>query len=195
MREISSTYQLESQKQKWTSDADGTCRHCAALDDKAHRTYKCPATEDVWSQYPNLCATLEEHDRIHTELPVVFASPFNDFLQVCQYQKIVSEIPENISRLIQAQIDLGVTPTFFSDGSCIHPETPAISLAAWGLVWALANTPEERKFVLSNSHDKQIVQQQFAVIGTGRCHGAQTIDRAELQAMIFLQQQLQQSIW
>lgn len=194
LREISSTYQLESQKQKWTSDADGTCRHCAALDDKAHRTYKCPATEDVWSQYPNLCATLEEHDRIHTELPVVFASPTNDFLQVCQYQKLVSEIPENISRLIQAQIDLGITPTFFSDGSCIHPETPAISLAAWGLVWALANTPEERNFVLSNSHDKQIVQQQFAAIGTGRCHGAQTIDRAELQAMIFLQQQLQQSI-
>ena len=38
------------------------------------------------------------------------------------------------------------------------------------------------------------VKRYFAVVATGRCHGMQTIDRAELQAVTYLHEQLETSL-
>ena len=150
LREISSSFQLETQKQKWTHEANGYCRHCEIEDSRAHRTYQCPATAEVWSNYPELCEYLDSHDPIHTELPVVFAPPSMDFLQLCHYQEVNPIIPHDIIQIIREQTNNGTVPTFFSDGSCLRPEVPAMSLAAWGLVITLAVTSTERNKVCGN---------------------------------------------
>ena len=89
IREIANTYQLETQKQKWTTDSDGTCPFCMQIDSKSHRHYQCQATSSVWEQYPSLCQELEELDDIHVNLPVLFQPPELDYLQFCFFKIII----------------------------------------------------------------------------------------------------------
>ncbi len=186
VREIASAYQLETQKQKWTNDSDGMCPYCMKPDSKSHRHYQCQATSSVWEQNPMLCNELEELDDIHVELPVVFQPPELDYLQFCHHQDNPPTIIPEVRTVIQQQLDQGWIPIFYSDGSCFNPATPAASLAAWGLVLSLDTSTSSRQQALTNCNTLGAVSNHFIVVATARCHGEQSIDRAELQAMVFL---------
>ena len=189
VREIGNAYQLETQKSKWTNDSDGLCTFCMQLDSKSHRHYQCHATASVWEQYPSLCKELEELDDIHVELPVIFQPPEMDFILFCHHQNNPPVIIPEVQMIIQEQLDSGNIPTFYSDGSCFKPETPAARLAAWGLVLSRDVNDWDRKQALAHSTSVEAVSRHFLVVATGRCHGDQSIDRAELQSMVFLHEQ------
>ena len=186
IREIANTYQLETQKQKWTNDADGNCPYCMKPDSKSHRHYQCQATSEVWEQYPQLISELEELDDIHVNLPVVFQPPELDFLQFCYQQDSPPDVIPEVHAIIHQQLERGIVPTFYSDGSCFNPNIPVASLAAWGLILSLDTSEGERVRAQQTCISVEAVTNHFLVVATARCHGTQSIDRAELQAMVFL---------
>lgn len=98
--------------------------------------------------------------------------------------------------VIQQQLDSGIVPTFYSDGSCLNPELPEASLASWGLILSLDLdlTDGARKQTLLNCNTVEAVAKHFVVVATDRCHGQQSIDRAELQAMVFLHERVTATI-
>ena len=75
---------------------------------------------------------------------------------------------------------------FFSDGSCFGNTTPGMSLAAWALVLGLATTSDEIARVEGLGNDPPNLSSWFLTVAVDRCHGEQTIDRAELWAMLKL---------
>lgn len=194
VREIANTFQLETQKQKWTNDADGNCPYCMQLDTKSHRHYQCQATSSVWEQYPDLRRELEELDDIHVNLPVVYQPPELDYLQYCFHLDNPPEIIPEVQTIIQQQLAAGVVPTFYSDGSCFNPQLPVASLASWGLILSLDVSEGDRNFALQHCHTIEDVKSHFLVVATDRCHGQQSIDRAELQAILYVHERYRQSI-
>ena len=193
IREIANSYQLETQKKKWTNDSDGNCPFCLQLDSKSHRHYQCQATSSVWEQYPDLCRELAELDDIHVNLPVVYQPPELDFLQYCFHLDNPPEIIPEVQTITQQQINAGIVPTFYSDGSCFNPELPVASLASWGLILSLDVTEHDRTQAMQQCRTLGDVKAHFLVVATDRCHGQQSSDRAELQAMVYLHEHYRQT--
>ena len=58
--------------------------------------------------------------------------------------------------------------------------------AAWGLILSLDTSEGERVRAQQTCTSVEAVTNHFLVVATARCHGTQSIDRAQLQAMVFL---------
>ena len=162
-------------------------------DSRRHRHHQCHATSSVWEQYPSLCSELEELDDIHVNLPVVFHPPQLDFLQYCFHQDNPPEIIPEVQQVIMQQSENGIVPTFYSDGSCLNPDLPVASLAAWGLILSLDTNEVDKERAVKTCTSIGAVTQHFLVVATARCHGTQSIDRAELQAMVFLHERFRKT--
>lgn len=66
---------------------------------------------------------------------------------------------------------IGEDMILYTDGSCDNPQEPYTSRAAWAVV-------------LKQSTNQTYQSQTFQVLATGHCTGLQTINRAELYAMV-----------
>ena len=62
VREFAQSYQTETQKPRWVTDTDGTCRFCPALDSKHHRHTSCPTMERIYSRHSEIVPCLKEAD-------------------------------------------------------------------------------------------------------------------------------------
>ena len=188
LREIAQSYQLETQKTKWAADSDGHCKWCSNIDTKKHRHCECPAMQEVYDEYPNEVELLQQLDNINCDLPVVYLPNFFDFHQQLHHQFSQVHITEAAEHLVADKQARGIQPIFFSDGSCDNPEYASVSKAAWAIVALTLDTVDllEDKIVLGESFHKY--QDQFVTVAISTCHGEQTINRAELEAAVILQE-------
>ena len=194
LREICHTFQLQQQKKHWTEDTSDQCPHCTALDSRRHRATQCEALKDVYQAHEPVIRTLEDLHDIHFDLPVIFCSPLHDMLLQCNYNPAdTAFVPDTVNK-IQQQLDAGIRPVFFSDGSCFGNTTPGMSIAAWALVLGLATSPEEVARVERLGNNPHNLSSWFLTVAVDRCHGEQTIDRAELWAMLKLHERWNRTI-
>ena len=189
IREISQAFQLENQKAKWAPDATGVCVHCPSQDSRKHRQTACAAMEHVYQKHPQVHDFLLEMDDIHCNLPVVYVPNHHDFHQWCFHQQQEVCITSEAFQVTESLRDSGDIPVFFSDGSALHPEHSAITRASWSLVLSTKSMVDSMRDILPGKSSLDEYKAQFVVAAISRCHGRQSIDRAELSALVYLHEQ------
>ena len=117
---------------------------------------------------------------------MVFQTPYFDLFQQCNFTKVPVDFTPDTAALVEQQLARGHRPTFFTDGSCFASNKSEMAMAAWALV--LSNEPqiEEVNRSLSLGNQQQYLSSLFSTVAIARCHGEQSIDRAELLAAIHL---------
>ena len=190
--EMVHAFQTQKQKSKWTGADAPECPYCPQIDTRKHRLTSCDALQHVYCQHVQIVDGLNELDEIHCELPVIYASPFRDLILQCHYQSVPVMLVPEVVDFVNTLLKQGVTPIFFSDGSCFESKTPGYSLAAWSLIVCKAHTEADCDMIGRLSDNLGLAFSSFMTLATCRSHGDQTIDRAELAAMVTLFQQWRQ---
>eukprot|EP00438_Fugacium_kawagutii_P004918 Skav217257 [mRNA] locus=scaffold47:803262:805853:+ [translate_table: standard] len=186
-RELSGAYMTEDKIAEFSTSQDANCKLCGQPAGMEHQLFLCPATQQLRDQFPRVLAFLQEYDPIHWHFPHHFCSPYWEFDMAMMQRVDQVEFPQTILATVQEQCAQGLTPIFFPDGSCLHPTNPRLSLAAFAIVLYAPSTPTMPLEELDPSR-------HFQVAVTSRCHGRQVINRAELQAVITIMNNTQQSL-
>ncbi len=193
LREVCNTFQLQSQKKHWTGEDTDTCPHCTGIDSRRHRATQCEALRDAYLGHEKVIQEMQDLHDIHFDLPVIFRSPLHDVIIQCHYNPAPTVFVQNTVEIIDRHLQHGHRPVFFSDGSCYGSTTPGMSLAAWALVYGTATTAEEVRNIECLGLNPQNLSSSFLMVAVDRCHGEQTIDRAELWALLKLHERWKKS--
>jgi ribonuclease HI len=73
---------------------------------------------------------------------------------------------------------------FFTDGACENPTNPFFRRSAWAIILDLSKSAEHRSAILQQSASQMEFTNLFQCLGTGLTIGKQSIDRAELTAVV-----------
>eukprot|EP00435_Cladocopium_sp_Y103_P056487 s619_g19.t1 len=75
-------------------------------------------------------------------------------------------------------------PVFYTDGSCPFPKLPGGGLCSWSIVWDSLDNDCERRQVASLVKDQDIIPESLIPIQASLAFGPQSVNRAELTAII-----------
>ena len=186
IQEISGAYQTRLQQAAWDSEVDGVCKFCPAQDDKFHRWFGCPATAEAREPFQTeVDYAVENLPSLH-ELPCIFQDPFQMFYMTLHSQMPEPEIPDEMVQQLQHLVTRGFTPTFYTDGSCVHPASVFTRHAAFAIVVDSALSNVERCFQARKYVDTGLMPSTLHTLVMARLPGTQTIQRAELFAIVLL---------
>lgn len=181
--QISGSFMLAKQKKHFNDQSD-PCPLCSMEDTVEHRVLTCPSLQHVRHDFPEVLQFLNDHHACHIELPVAFEDPLFE-LRYLYFQKCPPpELDVGVSQSIRTCIDQGEEPIFFTDGSCSDPKDSDKRRAAFAVVYHPMITPLHRARMMESFRQEPIVPDSFVVLAVGECRGQQTINRAELQAVM-----------
>ena len=174
LREQAGGFLTQARKMKFNEDLDELCPLCGQPDTVPHRVMECPATENVRAKYGDVIAWLQEMDPIHLHLPFAFQ---------CHEQQMTSTILRCLPRAC-LQIHPRETQRlrFYTDGSCLHPSLRLVRWAAFGVVQDLRAEMEWSPQLLLEISPTDTTA--FHVAAVGQCPGRQSVQRAEVEAIL-----------
>lgn len=185
LKELSGAYQLETQKQKWATDATGICRFCPQEDSRCHRMVECPAGHTVRTQYEPVLQWIEETGSRLPEFPFATVHPYADLIHTLFFQLTLEPPSDSLRAHVHLCQTHGVPIHWTTDGACQMPHLPDLRQSAFVVILDTCTTDEERCAVVStpvgNSHNKG-----WKAVFAGRTPGEQDILRAELTALTWL---------
>ena len=193
LREISSGYQLETQKCFWDNSVDpeekGLCRFCKQLDSKEHRLLFCPVGNEVRKGFPDVVESLTNSESSMSRFPVIHVHPDLAALQQMQSCHPPPCFSEAVCNKVRHFIDLGIVPHWFTDGSTQCPASPLSRYAAFAIILDLCENDEERIQISDQYRDLNEDPPSFVVAACSRCCGEQDILRAEVSAIVAILKQ------
>ena len=160
-KDLTGAFLVNSRKQKFDDAQSELCAHCGQLDSVSHRVLECPKFQAVRSDHAEAVEFLTDFDPMYVELPICFLGGDHEINE--WRQRDTAEFHWTDNSPAEA------TDMFFIDGSCKFPELWNARSAAYSVV--KARLMEDGNFA-------------FAVVGTAECSGAQSIGRAELEAIL-----------
>eukprot|EP00438_Fugacium_kawagutii_P034466 Skav200259 [mRNA] locus=scaffold128:285689:290281:+ [translate_table: standard] len=164
-------YMLNGQKQKFADLPDDACVYCSQPDSHSHRVLECPATGHIRTTFPEVTEFLEEHETLHTILPLHYQHPETSGLWAMLYCLPEPEFtPHANARLI------------FTDGSCLNPHSVDHRIAAYAVVSPTVS--DDELFAYRTAPAAWLLQHCFHVHAVALVTGRQTINRAELTAVV-----------
>ena len=181
-RHIVGAFSSAAAKSKWGCDLDDLCPLCGERQTKLHKFFLCPRLKHVRDEW-RTC--LDEVQRLW---PHWVHGPF-------------ATLPSGteVLRLIHQTRELPPTPTYaavtqlqdrrpflrlFTDGSCVFPACPDFRRAAFAVVLDTTTIDEEIPQVLQEWRATGRLPPQLHVLSQGLVPGEQTINRAEICAVI-----------
>ena len=179
---ITGANMMSTQSQHFT-ERDNTCDLCDEEDSTEHRLMHCQQTRHLCNDFTDLILFLQEHHPCHYEIPVVYLADdfeFNWFFLQNRPDPCISEdVINNINQMQQQ----GKPIILFTDGSCTRPTHQWHRRAAYAVV--LANRVDKNNFKDDIDAHKStgVIPSTFTTIAVAECVGAQSIPRAELQAI------------
>ena len=176
VREQCGGFLIQARKTKFNPDLDELCPLCDMPDTVEHRVLECPALDTVRLTYQDVLAWLKEMDPIHLHLPFAFQSHEQ---QMTTTMLRVLPGPDLCIRREQQP-----RPKFYTDGSCLFPAHGIVRWAAFAIVQDLRE-PEEwtGKDLVELSFTDTTA---FGVVAVGLCPGRQSVQRAEVEAILRL---------
>lgn len=147
------------------------CPFCAEVDSTEHQVLRCQATALARHAHQTVCEELEAHDDIYITQPAIFRTDKFDYLRTLQFA-----LPEAALALE------GVTDGIFTDGTCQHPTSVHAKLAAYAVVFPVSPMQQVCQDVHLPLHT--ILSKHFSVAGVALLPGHQSINRAELFAVV-----------
>ena len=186
MQEISGAFQVASQKQKWDPLASSECQFCPAIDTRHHRVFECPATTHIRTKHQEIVDFYQFHNDMIHELPVIVVDPQMELLQTIHWTQPVATFDTSLVYSLNQVIEQGLTPSFYTDGSCQWPTLPSSRFAAFSVVLDSFFRDDERRDAAKGFKLSGIAPSSFKPILISRTQGAQTIARSELFAVLLV---------
>lgn len=182
MYSTSGAYMMAGQTRHFT-DSDGLCVFCQTPDSEQHRLLECVHFQHVRASHTEIVTWLEEHNICYTRLPFVPKTQhWENDLWLQHQMPGPSYVQEVLDQIEQFPSD--DWQTFYTDGSCLHPNLPSYRTAGFAAVWHPPSTDEQKRDMASHHLQQHTLPPSFQVFATGPCVGRQTISRAELQVII-----------
>eukprot|EP00438_Fugacium_kawagutii_P033515 Skav222490 [mRNA] locus=scaffold1835:167452:172077:- [translate_table: standard] len=183
LKEIAKGFQEASQKLKWAEDEEGTCPFCHEEDTYHHRLYTCAAFQDTRQPFQDLIQRSEDYGSCFDEVLAILVNPMAQMCRTLHYQEPWPEIPVEVRRLAQ-QASESCPLHIFTDGSCVAPSYPSTRYAAYACVVDLSPDDAARQAQVQQWCATGKPLECFQTFAMGRTCGEQTINRAELSALI-----------
>ena len=186
IQEISGAFQTAHQKQKWDATVTGECQYCSQKDSRWHRVFECPATEHIRDKHRDILEFQTfQNDLIH-ELPVLCQDGQFELLQTIHWTQPVASFEHQLVAQIRDLIAAGVSPHFYTDGSCQYPTLPLSRYSAFSVVLDLCVEPHERQQAARGYKTTGVIPGSLKTILMSRTQGSQNIARAELYAVLLI---------
>ena len=186
-REISREYQLESQKAHWAESADGRCLFCQQPDSHAHRLLHCPTVADTRSSHVATLRKMEESGAEFDKLPAITVHPEAAMHRVLHFRQpapVITQFFKQFAADMCSGQSIPYIYIYILDGSCAHPTSPTTRYAAYAGVMDMARDDNHRRWLAEQFRATGIVPYTLRPCFAGRVIGEQTINRAELSALI-----------
>ena len=152
---------------QWSATQSPECPFCKQFDTHKHFLLECPAFQHIRKQHPKAIQHLQMHTYLCWFPLPVHSSELALIRQAMhlRYQTVH----------IDTQINVHNGDVFYTDGSCQNPTSPYAARAAWAVV--------------HRSRSSSTLENKYQVLATGHCPGKQTINRAELFALVISAEQ------
>ena len=187
--QITGAYMLGHQRLH-VEDAVEECSLCGQTEDIYHRVLNCPELQHIRTDHTQVVSFLSEHHPCHMYLPVEYQIEDYEF-QTWFFQQLPDAelLPDVLDDALN-EMDAGQRPTFWTDGSCNTPHNVSHRRAAYGIVYHPQICQQTIVNLVENFKIHNVVPSSFQVLGSAACQGAQTIPRAEMQAILTLMKHL-----
>ena len=186
IQEISGAFQTGQQQASWDSEVDGTCKFCTEQDDKFHRWFGCSATGETREPYQLDIDYALEHTPCLADLPCILQDPFQMFYLTLHAQMPEPVIPHEVVQQLKDLSVHGLTPCFYTDGSCLNPGSVFSRHAAFAIVLDSAISDLERRHHAKTYVATGLLPPYLHTLVMARLPGTQTIQRADLYAIVML---------
>ena len=186
LQEISGAFQTAHQKQKWDATVTGECQYCSFPDSRWHRVFECSATAHIRDKHRDTLDFQEFHNDLVHELPVLCQDGQFELLQTIHWSQPVASFEYRLVDQVRELIAAGVTPHFYTDGSCQYPTLPLSRYSAFSVVLDLCVDPHERQQAARGFKTTGVIPGSLKTILVSRTQGSQNIARAELYAVLVI---------
>lgn len=185
LREISGSFQTRHQQQQWDTAEQGICPWCSqSADTREHRTFHCAAFAACRLPYQQTLAQLAEDVSFLANLPTLRVHGETWWIHFLQQQMPQPSLDLSVQQQIQYLYGDG-TPTFFTDGSCAHPDHP-IRFASFAVVVDLSVTHCRKAQAVQAFRQHNLPVSDLVPVTSARVAGRQTVNRAELMAVTWV---------
>eukprot|EP00438_Fugacium_kawagutii_P018143 Skav231606 [mRNA] locus=scaffold232:492039:496256:+ [translate_table: standard] len=171
-----------TQQEHWEGHEEwitGNCPLCGKPDNRQHIPFQCHGVLDLRREHSRTLERITQEYPHSCFLPVVHKHPKQSILSHLHYMR---EMPQCFN-LDEFSFPCGVTPTFYTDGSAAFPALGG-QLAAWAIVLDLCHSDDQRRQSVAALSDMKLTPPTLHPIQISLAAGAQTINRAELQAIL-----------
>ena len=180
IQEISGSFQLATQKQKWDSQATDSCWLCGQPDSREHRALQCPATAEIREPFEDVISFFQDRGSNVCDLPIQFRHHLDEYFMMVHQQHEEPILSPDLQTHLDTLQSNGYRVRVFTDGSCQHPETPQCSFAAYAAVIDLCTSDQERLHIVAEYRTTLQAPSNFVPLILGRTPGEQRIHRSEL---------------
>ena len=176
--QITGGYSSNMRKHIWRADEPGLCPLCGEPSAFRHIVLQCPCLADVHQSAGRGDIQRDDADAIW-RIPVMMQHPDAPaFTFTSEHLSEASISPEIVHELRAAE-----HVAFFVDGSGLRQTSIDGRLSGWSVV-ACTDTVANALYALRRYQVTQILPSCFRVVALGQTTGAQTVARAELQALV-----------
>lgn len=161
------------------------CPLCGCPNARTHFPFNCEGVSD------KLLANHNEVERMKRNFPhacfitVAYAHPHLELVKAIHERR---ELQYLLSLICRTLAGVGMVnhgkPTFFTDSSAIFPDLPGGNLAAFSILWDSSLNDQERIVVAQIFRCSKVSPVQLIPMQVALTCGDQTINRAELSAII-----------
>ena len=181
-RHIVGAFQSTAVKSQWGGASSACCPWCGCPENKWHRFVECPAFAGLRSEHSDAVEVLRHCRPEWVHAPVATLPEVDDVLSLLFQSR---PLPAGHKALVDVPAYQGCQGlTFYTDGTCLHPDAPCARHAAWALVRDVTSTDSERTAALYAWRSHGLPVPYFHVVDRGLVPGLQTIPRAELCAAL-----------
>ena len=173
-------YQSKAAQALWDPFESHQCRFCGQLDTKTHRQFECPAHAHVRQPFQALLDWVQYNASHWPFCALPSLHPDVGVLRLVWSSRKVRPQPPPSALVPQYSLDVC---HFYTDGTCAHNACPVARHAAWSVVLDCDPHGSPETVLLAWLHDKR-TPQSYHVVHQGLVPGQQSIDRAELCALL-----------
>ena len=181
-RHVTGAFSSAAAKCQWHQDVVEHCPLCGMKQTKEHKFLHCPKLAHVRADWSQTLAMVTAHwpHWIHGPFAVLPAGT-----EVLRLVFQTRTLPETAAMPAGCCLP-GPRGRFrlFTDGSCLYPETAPVSRASFAVVLDTTEADRDTSAALYQWRLTGLLPQQFHVLSQGFVPGEQTINRAEICAIL-----------
>ena len=157
------------------------CPLCGGCDNRQHFILECPHFQSLRDEHWRLLKRLKDDFPHMLFLPILYQHHQQSLANViCDHRVMPDPFPVDFNG-----VDISNGYTFFTDGSCTFPHIPCARMAGFSVIVDLAECNSDRIFAVNNL-DNEMFPHSLQPVCAGLQCGEQTINRAELSALIMI---------